>query len=327
VPGAVHDDVGTSELARLRAALDDGSAYTAAGIAARTASFTQPNPGRPVLAGAPGATVTTVFPPPPATTEQIQRNDQKTTSTDPATFASEPVPNLALLGVGCYAFGSYETPQYARPDSTIVPTATTRTPPVQGKARNGFALIVPTGPPPAGGWPVAVYGPGFTRSYFDLFVTADANALAGIATIATNPLGHGFGPASRVTVQGPGGATFLSYGRGRDLTGDGKIEAAEGSQPAIAVSSDPAPAPRAPTPGDPASRRRTRCTDCAEAFLQTVVDNMALIRSVEAGMTVRPAPPRPARPGEPGDSGRNVPVPGRDPLLTALVLRDLRGRC
>jgi hypothetical protein len=227
----------TTELARLRAALDDGSAYRGAGIASREASFVQPNPGDafPV-----NSEVTTVFP--PTATELITRNDQRTTSTDPESFTSATVPNLALAGVGCYAFGSYESPQYARADSTIVPTPTTRTPPVQGKARTGFALIVPAGVPPAGGWPVAVYGPGFTRSYFDLFVTADLNAAAGIATIATNPLGHGYGPASTITVQDlPSATTFLSYGRGKDLTGDGMIEAAEGSQPAIAVDRDPGP--------------------------------------------------------------------------------------
>ncbi|HWG94557.1 MAG TPA: hypothetical protein VNU66_10060, partial [Mycobacteriales bacterium] len=226
---------GTTELARLRAALDDGSAYAAAGITSRAASFVQPNPGdrfSPITSG----TVTTVFPA-LLTTENLQRNDQRTTSTDPATFTSSTVPNLALAAVGCYAFGSFETPLFARDDSTIAPTPTTQTPPVQGKARTGFALVVPAGTPPAGGWPVAVYGPGFTRSYFDLFVSADLNAAAGIATIATNPLGHGFGPASTITVQGPG-TRFLSYGRGKDLTGDGRIEAAEGSQPAIAVSND-----------------------------------------------------------------------------------------
>jgi hypothetical protein len=276
----------TTELARLRAALDDGSAYTAAGIASRQASFVQPNPGDvfPVE-----GEVTTVFP--PTATELITRNDQRTTSTDPETFTSATVPNLALAGVGCYAFGSYESPQYARADSTIVPTPTTRTPPVQGKARTGFALIVPAGVPPAGGWPVAVYGPGFTRSYFDLFVTADLNAAAGIATIATNPLGHGYGPASTITVQGlPSATTFLSYGRGKDLTGDGEIEAAEGSQPAIAVDRDPGPGDEGTdgeVTGEPSPNQ---VHGLRGGLIQTVVDNMALVRAVEAGMTVPDCP-------------------------------------
>jgi len=274
---------GTTELDRLRRALDDGSAYAAAGIASKEVSFTQPNPGDRFSPIPPGTTVTTVFQPPPATTENIQRIDQR--SADPAVLAAPAlVPNSALARVGCYAFGSYESPQFARADSTITPTPTTRTPPVQGKVRNGFALIVPAGQPPAGGWPVAVYGPGFTRSYFDLFVTADLNAGAGIATIATNPLGHGFGPASRIAVQGPGGATFLSYGRGKDLTGDGVIEAAEGSQPATAVRSDDG---GGDTAGDPSPNQ---VHGLRGGLIQTVVDNMALVRAVEDGIEVPGCP-------------------------------------
>jgi hypothetical protein len=276
---------GTTELQRLQRALDDGSAYTAAGIASRQASFVQPNPGdqfSPVT-----SPVTTVFP--PIFAEAIQRNDQRTTSTDPATFTSATVPNTAVARVGCYAFGSYESPQFARADSTIVPTPTTQTPPVQGKARTGFALIVPAGPPPADGWPVAVYGPGFTRSYFDLFVTADLNAAAGIATIATNPLGHGYGPASTITVQGAG-TRFLSYGRGQDLTGDGEIEAAEGSQPAIAVDRDPVPGDEGEDGEVTEEPSPNQVHGLRGGLIQTVVDNMALVRAVEAGMEVPNCP-------------------------------------
>ncbi len=71
---------------------------------------------------------------------------------------------------------------------------------------------------------MAVYGPGFTRSDYDLFVTADYNASLGILTVATDPSGHGFGPLSTTTVTSSGTpTTFLSYGRGRDLDGDGLI--------------------------------------------------------------------------------------------------------
>jgi hypothetical protein len=270
---------GTTELDRIRKALDDGSAYTAAGIEARTADFDQPNPGDefPVE-----GEITTVFPPPPATTENIFRDDQ--TTTDPEQKTSSRVPNAALTGVGCYAFGSFESPQFARADSTITPTPTTQTPPVVGKDRLGFALIVPAGPEPAGGWPVAVYGPGFTRSYFDLFFTSDANAAAGIATLATNPLGHGFGPASTITVQGPGGATFLSYGRGKDLTGDGEIDSAEGSQPATSVALD--------ANGEVASEEPSpnQVHGLRGGLIQTVTDNMTLVRAVEAGIEVPNCP-------------------------------------
>ncbi len=251
---------GTTELDRLRRALDDGSAYTQAGIGSRVASFTQ------------GST-TTVFP--PTASELMMRLDQQ--SADPnAPLVSSQVPNLALAGVGCYAFGSFESPQFTRPDSTIPPTPSGATARALGSARLGFALIVPAGPPPPGGWPTAVYGPGFTRSYFDLFVTSDLNAAAGIATLATHPLGHGYGPASTISVGAPGAeTTFLSYGRGRDLDADGAIAAAEGSQPIETRS------PAGTVEASPNALHGLR-----GSLTQTVVDNMALVRAVQAGISV-----------------------------------------
>ncbi len=265
---------GTSELDRLRKALDDGSAYRDAGIADRAVSFEQDG-------------TTTVFP--PTATELIQRKDQ--VKADPAEpLRTSTVPNLAVAGVGCYAFGSFETPIYTDADATIPPTPTTRTPRPLGKERIGFALIVPAGPAPAGGWPTAVYGPGFTRSYFDLFVTSDLNAAAGIATLATDPLGHGFGPASQITVQGPGGATFLSYGRGSDRDGDGTIGSAEGSQPTKRVTLDADGKVVTETP-NPKSLHGLR-----GGLIQTTVDNMSLVRAVQAGIEV------PSCTGSPGAS-------------------------
>jgi hypothetical protein len=255
---------GTTELDRLRKALDDGTAYRQAGITDRSVSFAQ-------------AGTTTVFP--PTTTELIQRKDQ--VKADPkAPLATSTVPNLAVAGVGCYAFGSFETPVFTDADATIPPTASTQTPRPLRKERIGFALIVPAGPAPAGGWPTAVYGPGFTRSYFDLFVTSDLNAAAGIATIATDPVGHGFGPASQITVQGPGGATFLAYGRGRDLDGDGTIGNAEGSQPTkrVTLGADGKVVREEPNPKSLHGLRG--------GLIQTTVDNMALVRAVEAGIEV-----------------------------------------
>jgi hypothetical protein len=45
--------------------------------------------------------------------------------------------------------------------------------------------------PPA--WPAAIYGPGFTRSDYDLFVTADYNASLGIVTWQPTPPGTASG--------------------------------------------------------------------------------------------------------------------------------------
>ena len=270
---------GTSELDRMRKALDDGSAYRAAGITARGLDFTQGD-------------TTTVFP--PTSAELITRRDQR--SADPADpLVSSRVPNTAVAGAGCYAFGSVETPRFARPDATITPTPTTRTPPVVGKERIGFALIVPAGVPPVGGWPTAVYGPGFTRSYFDLFVTADANAAAGIATIATDPIGHGYGPRSQISVGAPGAeTTFLAYGRGRDLDGDGRIGESEGSQPTKRVTlSGGQVVAEQPSPNMLHGLRG--------GLEQTALDNMALLRAVQRG---------PAVPGCTGSPGATLAKTG-----------------
>jgi len=276
---------GTTELDRLRKALDNNSAYSQAGIASRAASFTQ-------------GSQTTVFPPTDA--ELISRQDQK--SADPKKpLVSSQVPNLAVAGVGCYAFGSIESPQFASSDSTIPPTPSGRTPQALGKARIGFAMIVPAGKAPDGGWPVAVYGPGFTRSYFDLFVTSDNNAAAGIATVATDPLGHGFGPASTIKVRAPGKeTTFSSYGRGKDLDGDGKITEAEGSQPTKHVTLDSNGKISSETPSPNAVH------GLRGGLIQTTVDNMALVRAVEAGIKVPSCP------------GGNLSVP---PAATALLAK------
>src|SRR5439155_1229098 len=109
-------------------------------------------------------------------------------------------------------------------DGEIPPVPTTQTPVPFGADRLGVIVVTPDParfPPP---WPAAIYGPGFTRSDYDLFVTADYNASLGIVTLATDPSGHGFGPLSTTTVTANGTpTTFLSYGRGRDLDGDGVI--------------------------------------------------------------------------------------------------------
>src|SRR5438874_2900739 len=147
-------------------------------------------------------------------------------------------------------------------------------------------MLVPAGTPPAGGWPVAVYGPGFTRSDLDLYVTADHLAALGIATISIDPLGHGFGRRSTITVNHvptPGAqavqTTFLSYGRGRDLDGDGKITDHEGVMPTDRkvfrggklVTDVPSP---------------LALVDMRDGLIQTTADVMALVRAIEHGVSV-----------------------------------------
>jgi hypothetical protein len=156
-------ETATPELAHLRAALDSGAAYSAAGIGAgdRGPSFVQ-NGTRDVFQA--------------ATVTEIDRGDQ--VSADPAkplTFST--VPNSAVAAAGYYAFGSLLVPRYQTYADAVIPqVASSATPQPIGNQRVGFTLIVPAGSPPAGGWPVAIFGPGFTRSKYDLFLAADLNA-------------------------------------------------------------------------------------------------------------------------------------------------------
>jgi hypothetical protein len=218
-------------------------------------------------------------------------------STDPAhPLETVVAPNLIPPGAaGDFAFGSFLSPRYqfasatgqqdnpygtgdGRTDGEIPPVATKQTPSPLGADRLGLILVTPDPakfPPP---WPAAIYGPGFTRSKFDVFVTADYNASLGIATLATDPSGHGYGPSSTVTVTQVNGTTttFSVYGRGRDLNGDGVI--GDGLNDGVG------PTAHHHAGGDLPSRKPIDGLE--SGLVQTVVDNMALVRSVQAGMDI-----------------------------------------
>src|SRR5262245_50515399 len=131
--------------------------------------------------------------------------------------------------VGQIAFGKYVSPDYETAEMFIpqVPTRT-GTPVVQGVNEVFFNLYLPSGPRPAGGWPVAIFGHGLGGSKQgatpappgggDSLAVAASLAERGIATIAINVVGHGFGPLSTLTVRTSVGApvTLLEGGRGTD---------------------------------------------------------------------------------------------------------------
>jgi dienelactone hydrolase len=194
-----------------------------------------------------------------------------------------PVPvNVSLLGfvpgaVGQVAFGKYVSPDYEAAGKFIPPVSTrSGTPAVQRFNEMYFNLYLPSGPTPAGGWPVAIFGHGVGGSKQGGGVVgigagaslAMAASLAerGIATIAINVVGHGFGPLSTLTVRPSVGTplTFLEGGRGTDQNGDGIIENNEGINAAA-----------------PRSIIRDR-----DGQRQTVADLMQLVRVIEGGMDV-----------------------------------------
>jgi hypothetical protein len=99
-------------------------------------------------------------------------------------------------------------------------------PEVKGVNEIYFNLFLPSGLKPPGGWPVAIFGHGHGRNKNDpLFGVAATMADKGIATIAINAVGHGFGPFGTLTVRETVGelVTLSAGGRGIDQNGDGAI--------------------------------------------------------------------------------------------------------
>ena len=129
-----------------------------------------------------------------------------------------------------------------------------------------FNVYLPSGPKPATGWPVAIFGHGSAQNKNLSFNVAATMAAHGIATIAINAVGHGFGPLGTLVVNQTGGApvTVAAGGRGFDQNGDGLIDAAEG------LSAAP-------------PRTILLITD---GLRQTVADLMQLVRVIEVGMDV-----------------------------------------
>jgi hypothetical protein len=271
---------------------DPANAFMLAGIqpASRKLTFTQDGKDDVFLAAS-------VAPSVAGPTNGIVRNDQVKADPNAAgALQSSAVPNLIPAGsAGYFAFGSFLSPRYQfasagahqdRPygsaggltDGEIPPVPTRRTNRPLGADRLGVIVVTPNPavyPPP---WPAAVYGPGFTRSDYDIFVSADYNAGRGIVTLATDPAGHGYGQRSTTTVTSNGTpTTFLSYGRGRDLDGDGKIGTGlnDGVGPTGHFGAGGLELPsRKPIDG------------LQSGLVQTVVDNMTLGRAIKAGLDI-----------------------------------------
>jgi hypothetical protein len=188
-------------------------------------------------------------------------------------LSSVPV-SLSLLqvipgAVRTVAFGKYISPDYQVHPGEYIPAVGTRTgtPIVQHMNEVYFNLFLPAGPEPAGGWPVVVYGHGTSSHKNDEALRVAATMAAhGMATIAINVAGNGFGPLSTLTVTPTAGAavTLSAGGRSIDQNGDGVIGGTEGQLAA-------------------APRSILAETD---AMRQTVADLMQLVRVIQVGMDV-----------------------------------------
>jgi len=262
----------TSVLDAAQRQLDDGTAYTAAGISPtqQVDLDVATGGGRSVLLGVPpgdGAMAA----------GGITRNDQ--TSADPG----KPLVSSGVIDTTSAAykgFGSIDSPQYVDSNAVIghVPTRSAPTP--VGKATIGVSLMSAAPSTTGGCLRPVIFGPGFTRSKYDLFLANDALATpaGGSAVFATDPLGHSFGPTSTWTMQNVTGTTLTGsgFGRGHDLDGDGMITSAEGSQPSYTV--DAKGVPTTPSPQALVGLR--------DGLIQTVIDNMTLVRALERGVDI-----------------------------------------
>ena len=200
-----------------------------------------------------GLRVEGVFP--AATTKVVYRQDRGDRFVDETLVTP-------LAGTGArYVFGSYLAPSWLRDDVTIEQTPTKDDGPAPtGYERLPFIAVLPAGAAPAGGFPVSIYGHGFTRSAADVFLASVANASAGLATIATDVVGHGYGERSTWEItSGTTTRSLPAYGRGVDQGDEG-----------VAIGS---------TEGSSATGLAT-AVGSRDALRQTAADLMTLVRSV-----------------------------------------------
>ncbi len=183
---------------------------------------------------------------------------------------SLPTPALNVVpgAVAQVAYGKFSSPDYETADK-FIPVTPTRSGQPAPQASNTlmFQLFVPAGAKPAGGWPVAIFGHGFTDSMYGApWTVASVFASRGIATLSINVVGHGGGPLGELTVLPAGGTPVVvnAGGRGIDQDGNGSIDSTEGSSAA---------APRT-------------IVGSRDGLRQTVADIMQLVREVQVGMDV-----------------------------------------
>ena len=214
-----------------------------------------------------GGSARAVFP--TATLTGIQWARQ--TGTAPAfTLSAVPTSALAVVpgAVAAVAFGKFRSPDYETAARFIPATGTlSGQPAVQSSNDLVFEVFLPSGPKPAAGWPVAIFGHGFGDSMYGApWTVASVLASRGIATVAISVVGHGFGALGTLTVSRSSGAPVIvpSGGRGIDQDGNGTIDSTEGVN---------AVAPRT-------------IIGSRDGLRQTVVDLMQLVRQIQIGIDV-----------------------------------------
>jgi len=213
-----------------------------------------------------GASVRAVFP--LSGLQGVQFNRQTGSAAFTPGLLPTPALNLVPGAVAQLAYGKFSSPSYLTAAQYIPATPTlSGSPSAQGSSDLMFQLFVPAGSKPAGGWPVAIFGHGFTDSMYGApWTVGSVFASQGIATLAINVVGHGGGALGTLDVLPTGGApvSVPAGGRGFDQDGNGVIDSTEG------VNAAP---PRA-------------IIGSRDGLRQTVIDLMQLVRQVEVGIDI-----------------------------------------
>ena len=183
-------------------------------------------------------------------------------------FLPTPALNVVPGSVATIAYGRFTSPDYETAGKEIPATHTlTGQPTPQGSNQLIVQMFVPAGAKPAAGWPVAIFGHGFTDSMYGApWTQASIYAAAGIATVSINVVGHGGGALGTLNVIPTAGAPVVvpAGGRGIDQDGNGTIDSTEGVS---------APGLRS-------------IISSRDGLRQTVVDLMQLVRQIEAGIDI-----------------------------------------
>jgi len=181
-----------------------------------------------------------------------------------------PTPALSVVpgSVATIAYGRFSSADYQTPGKFIPVTDTlTGAPAPQGSNQLIVQMFLPAGPKPAAGWPVAIFGHGFTDSMYGApWTQASIYAAHGIATISINVVGHGGGAAGMLNVLRTGNTPVAvpAGGRGIDQDGNGTIDSTEGVN----------------------ANGARNIIGSRDGLRQTVADLMQLVRQIEAGIDV-----------------------------------------
>jgi len=177
---------------------------------------------------------------------------------------------LAPGAIACVAIGRITAPDFmVHPGEYIpeVPTGAAGVPAVQGTQTLSVVVTLPSSPRPAAGWPVAIYGHRAGGSNIaDTLNVATILASRGIAVVAVDEAGNGFGPNSTLTANFANGTrvTVPLPGLGIDQDGNGAI---------------------GPNEGEMARAPRTLQRN-ADAHVQTAANFHQLVRAIGAGVDV-----------------------------------------